>query len=275
MANLIKVSVLRYGDREYGTTLADAKTMVLSTEHIIYGTNVEVPLGINATAATAATDAVTITAHGLTSGEYIRVGDIGDSVGNFDIASSDYSPGQIYRQKITGANNVFLHGNETLYDADTKMDITTGATGLALPVYRVQGEIIYADTQNGGRPIKIRTSEICTGQSADTTFGVPVKSGQLMVLDCEKKNGITFSKPSDEYYSRDLMINHDRVILAYEDANSSDDFIVWYDASNTNKAGMDSSHVDILQVDENFADSNERFVNHLGGKSTLDGLKSL
>ena len=88
MANLISVSVLKYGNEEFGTTAADAKTMMLSTEHIIYGTNVETALGINATAATAATDALTITGHGLTDGEYIRVGDVGDSVGNFDIASS-------------------------------------------------------------------------------------------------------------------------------------------------------------------------------------------
>ena len=161
MANLISVSVLKYGNEEFGTTAADAKTMMLSTEHIIYGTNVETALGINATAATAATDALTITGHGLTDGEYIRVGDVGDSVGNFDIASSDYTPGKIFKEKITGADNVFLFGSESDYDATTKQDITTGATGLTLPVYRVQGKILYADTMGGGRPIEIRTVEPC------------------------------------------------------------------------------------------------------------------
>ena len=165
MANLISVSVLKYGHEEFGTTGADAKTMLLSTEHIIYGANVETALGIDATVATAATDALTITAHGLTSGEYIRVGNVGDSVGNFDIASSDYTPGKIFRQKITGSDNVFLHGSEAHYAANTKQDITTGATGMTLPVFRVQGELLYADTQNNGRPIVIRTVEPCVNMA--------------------------------------------------------------------------------------------------------------
>ena len=273
MANLISVSVLKYGNEEFGTTAADAKTMLLSTEHIIYGTNVETALGINATVATAATDALTITAHGLTSGEYIRVGDVGDSVGNFDIASSDYTPGKIFRQKITGADNVFLHGSETDYDANTKQDITTGATGMALPVYRVQGKILYADTMGGGRPIEIRTVEPCVNV-ADGGLGVSAESGQLRVVEVNEKNGVAYD--ADTILETNLMINLDRVIVTYEGpTDGSDDWIVWYDKSNTNHAGLDSPHVDILECETSLDTLQTSFTRHMGGKTAVSDFKSL
>ena len=246
MANLISVSVLKYGNEEFGTTAADAKTMMLSSEHIIYGTNVETALGINATVATAATDALTITAHGLTSGEYIRVGDVGDSVGNFDIASSDYTPGKIFKQKITGADNVFLHGSEAHYDANTKQDITTGATGMTLPVYRVQGKLLYADTMGGGRPIEIRTVEPCVNVAYD----------------------------ADTISENNLMINLDRVIMTYEGnidgGASADDWATWYDKSNNNCAGIDSAHVDMLQIETSLDSLKTSFLQHMGGLTVSD-----
>tara|TARA_R110002020_G_scaffold13666_3_gene48980 strand:+ start:1132 stop:2163 length:1032 start_codon:yes stop_codon:yes gene_type:complete len=276
MANLISVSVLKYGNEEFGTTAADAKTMMLSTEHIIYGTNIETALGIDATAATAATDALTITAHGLTTGEYIRVGDVGDSVGNFDIASSDYTPGKIFRQKITGANNVFLHGSETDYDANTKQDITTGATGMTLPVYRVQGKLLYADTMGGGRPIEIRTVEPCVNV-ADGGLGVSAESGQLRVVEVNTKNGVAYD--ADTILETNLMINLDRVIMTYEGdisgGASADDWATWYDKSNTNHAGMDSAHVDMLQIETSLDALQTSFTRHMGGKTAVSDLASL
>lgn len=282
MANLISVSVLKYGNEEFGTTAADAKTMLLSTEHIIYGTNVETALGIDATVATAATDALTITAHGLTSGEYIRVGNVGDSVGNFDIASSDYTPGKIFKQKITGADNVFLHGTEAHYDANTKQDITTGATGMTLPVFRVQGELLYADTQNNGRPIIIRTVEPCVNVADG--FGMSVKSNQLRVVEVNSKNGVVYD--ADTILEGNLMINLDRVIMTYEGAvaagaasdklgsmsggASADDWATWYDASNTNCAGFDSPHCDILNIETSLDSLKTSFLQHLGGLTVSD-----
>ena len=275
MANLISVSVLKYGNEEFGTTAADAKTMLLSTEHIIYGTNVETALGINATVATAATDALTITAHGLTNGEYIRVGDIGDSVGNFDIASSDYTPGKIFKQKITGADNVFLHATEAHYDANTKQDITTGATGMALPVYRVQGKLLYADTMGGGRPIEIRTVEPCVNVADG--FGMSSKSGQLRVVEVNAKNGVAYD--ADTILETNLMINLDRVILTYEGniagGASAADWATFYDASNTNHAGIDSHFVDMLQIETQLNDIATSFTRHMGGKTALSDLASL
>ena len=276
MANLISVNVLKYGHEEFGTTLADAKNMILSTEHIIYGTNVETDTGVDVTTATASTDAVATGAdHGITNGEYVRIGSVGDSVGTFDIASSDYVPGTIYKVKATGSTGLFLHGTEAHYDANTKQDITTDGSSLSLDLIRVQGEILYADTagQNGGRPIKIRTVEPCV--HVVNGFGVSSKSAQLISLDCEVKNGVSFAKPAEQVRSEDLMVNTKRAILAYEDGSESDDFIVWYDTSNLNKAGLDSPFVDNLTVDFNFGDNNEVFVDHLGSITDLTDLGTI
>ena len=46
MANAISVSVLKYGNEEFGTTLAAAQTMLLNSEHIIYGTNKETKMDV-------------------------------------------------------------------------------------------------------------------------------------------------------------------------------------------------------------------------------------
>lgn len=277
MANLISVNVLKFGHEEFGTTLADAKNMILSTEHIIYGTNVETDTGVDVTTATAATDAVaTGSAHGITDGEYVRIGSVGDSVGDFDIASSDYVPGTIYKAKATGATGLFLHATEAHYDANTKQDITNDGSSLGLDLIRVQGEILYADTagQNGGRPIKVRTVEPCV-HIPNGGLGVSSKSSQLITLDCEVKNGVSFAKPAEQVRDEDLMINTKRAILAYEDGSESDDFIIWYDTSNLNRAGLDSPFVDNLTVDFNFGGANEVFVDHLGSITDLADLGTI
>ena len=281
MANLISVSVLKYGNELYGTTLADAKTMVLSTEHIIYGTNKETDTGVDVTSATAATDAVTTGAdHGITNGEYVRIGKVGDSVGDFDIASADYTPGKIFKVKATGTTGLFLHGSEAHYDADTKQDITANAADIALDVVRVQGKILYADPSLGsGTPIEIITVEPCVN-IADG-FGFSAKSGQLRAVEVNRKNGVAYDAATISEIN--LMINLDRVILSYEglavpsggSIASADDWAVWYDASNTNFAGMDSPFVDVLEVETSLDGLMTSFIDHAGGKSAFVNALSL
>ena len=267
MANLISVSVLRYGEREFGTTLADAKTMMLSSEHIIYGENVETDTGIDITAATAATDAVTAgAAHLITSGEYVRIGKVGDSVGTFDIASADYTPGKIFKVKATGATGLFLHGSEADYDANTKQDITNDGSSLTLDLVRVQGELIYADPAQGGAPIKIRTVEPCVNVADG--FGVSAKSNQLRAVEVNEKNGVAYD--ADTISEVNLMINLDRVILTYESGAGTNDWRAFYDTSNTNFAGLDSPFVDILDIETELDTLKTSFVQHMGAKTVSD-----
>jgi len=281
MANLISVSVLKYGNELYGTTLADAKTMVLSTEHIIYGTNKETDTGVDVTTATAATDAVTTGAdHGITSGEYVRIGKVGDNVGTFDIASADYTPGKIFKVQKTGATGLFLHGSEAHYDANTKQDITNNAADIALDVVRVQGKILYADPSLGsGTPIEIITVEPCVNVADG--FGFSSASGQLRAVEVNRKNGVLYDATTISEVN--LMINLDRVILTYEglavpsgsSIASADDWAVWYDASNTNFAGLDSPFVDVLEVETSLDGLMTSFTNHVGSKGALVNALSL
>lgn len=276
MANLISVSVLKYGNEEFGTTAADAKTMLLSTEHIIYGTNVETDTGIDVTTATAATDAVTTGAdHGITNGEYVRIGNVGDDVGDFDIASSDYTPGKIFKVKKTGSTGLFLHGTEAHYDASTKQDITADGSSLTLDLIRVQGKLLYADTMGGGRPIEIRTVEPCVNVADG--FGLSSKSGQLRAVEVNAKNGVAYD--ADTISEINLMINLDRVILTYEGnisgGASTDDWATFYDASNTNHAGIDSHFVDMLQIETSLDSLQTSFTRHMGGKTAVSDLASL
>jgi len=74
-----------------------------------------------------------------------------------------------------------------------------------------------------------------------------------------------------------MMINLDRAILVYEDGSGSNDFWMWYDASNTNHAGFDSPFVDFLQINEDFGDGTTvtYFIDHIGGKGGPESLLSL
>jgi len=269
MANAISVRVLKYGHEEFGTTDADAQTMMLSTEHIIYGTNVETLMDVTLTGGTAASDVFNFSGQtGLTTNEYIRLANVGDSVGALDVGGSDLTPGIIYKVKdVNGGDNPTLQANE----AGLTVDVTTGATGLTLEAYRVQGELIYADTQNNGRPIKIRTVEPCV--NSDNVFGVAMKSTQLHILELDMKNGVTYD--ADTITENNIMLNTDRVILTYEDANASGDFNVWYDTSNTNKAGLDSPFCDFLNINHDWDTHPEDFINHIGGVTNLASLTRL
>ena len=276
MANLIKVSVLSWGGDTYGTKLADAKTMLLSSEHIIYGTNVETDTGVDVTTATAATDAVaTGAAHGITDGEYVRIGKVGDAVGTFDIASADYTPGKIFKVKATGATGLFLHGSEAHYDANTKQDITDDGADLTLDLVRVQGELIYADPAYGGIPIKVVTVEPCVNVADG--FGLSAKSNQLRAIEVNKKNGIAYD--ADTISEVNLMINLDRVILTYEGnidgGASADDWATFYDTSNNNFAGLDSGFVDYLQIETSLDGLATSFIQHMGAITAVSDLASL
>jgi len=122
--------------------------------------------------------------------------------------------------------------------------------------------ILYYDRMQSANPIVIVTDET----SLDTLASY---SNQLYPMTVEKKNGVAYS-PNEE-----LVINLDRVILAYEDGDGTDDYVMWYDKSRTNMAQIDSPHVDILTVDENLASINTFFIRHLGGKAGLIDLESI
>ena len=272
MANLISVSVLRYGEREFGTTLAEAKTMMLSSEHIIYGTNVETLMSVTLTGGAGASNTFTFSGQtGLTAGEYVRVGNVGDGVATMDVLSSDLVAGTIFKVKdINSGNNPTMQTDE----AGTTATVQNTESGLALKSYLVQGEIIYADPAQGGAPIKLRIVEPCVNVADG--FGVSAKSGQLRAVEVNKKNGVAYDAVTISEVN--LLVNLDRVILTYEGGSlgaSVDDWMVFYDASNTNFAGLDSPFVDILEVETSLDGLQTSFVQHMGGKTAVSDFASL
>ena len=280
MANLISVSVLKYGHEEFGTTKAAAKTMLLSTEHIIYGTNVETLMDVTLTGGAGASNTFTFSGQtGLTAGDYVRVGNVGNAVATMDVLSADLIAGTIFKIKdINGGSNPTMSMDESGTTATTQ----NSESGLALEAYQVQGELLYADTQNNGRPIVIRTVEPCVNMTDGR--GVSSKSNQLRAVEINSKNGVVYD--ADTISEVNLMINTDRVIMTYEGAiaagaatdrlgtlaggASADDWATWYDASNTNCAGMDSPHCDILNVETSLDALKTSFLQHLGGLTVSD-----
>jgi len=273
MANLIKVSVLSWGGDTYGTTLADAKTMLLSSEHIIYGTNVETLMSVTLTGGAGASNTFTFSGQtGLTAGEYVRVGNVGDGVGTMDVLSSDLVAGTIFKVKdINSGNNPTMQTDE----AGTTATVQNTESGLALESYRVQGELIYADPAYGGVPIKVVTVEPCVNVADG--FGLSAKSNQLRAVEVNKKNGIAYD--ADTISEVNLMINLDRVILTYEGnidgGASADDWATFYDTSNNNFAGLDSGFVDYLQIETSLDGLATSFIQHMGAITAVSDLASL
>jgi len=273
MANLIKVSVLSWGGDTYGTTLADAKTMLLSSEHIIYGTNVETLMSVTLTGGAGASNTFTFSGQtGLTAGEYVRVGNVGDGVGTMDVLSSDLVAGTIFKVKdINSGNNPTMQTDE----AGTTATVQNTESGLALEAYRVQGELIYADPAYGGVPIKVVTVEPCVNVADG--FGLSAKSNQLRAIEVNKKNGIAYD--ADTISEVNLMINLDRVILTYEGnidgGASADDWATFYDTSNNNFAGLDSGFVDYLQIETSLDGLATSFIQHMGAITAVSDLASL
>jgi|21_taG_2_1085346.scaffolds.fasta_scaffold05967_2 hypothetical protein len=122
--------------------------------------------------------------------------------------------------------------------------------------------ILYYDRAQSARPIVVVTDETSLGD-------VTAYSNQLYPMTVEKKNGVAYSP------NKEVIVNLDRVILAYEDADGSADFSMWYDKSRTNKAQIDSAHVDFLTVDENLSGIKTNFIMHLGGKGSLLDLEQI
>jgi len=122
--------------------------------------------------------------------------------------------------------------------------------------------LLYYDRAQSSSPIVVETDE--TALSA-----VDAYSNQLEQMTVKKKNGVTYTTTVE------MLINLDRVILAYEDGVDSENFEMWYDKSRTNKAQIDTPHVDFIAVAEDLASIKTQFIMHLGGKGSLLDLESI
>ena len=268
MANFISLSVW---DRD-GVTLgsytgsgaslnAIGQEMGFNTEHIIYGTNVEYELP-NVTAASDSAETITIVAHGLAINDRIvfRVGGGGTTLPTNVTAETIYAVIEV--PTVDTIKISTSEGGSGVGIGDSEISGTCRA-------FKVRGLIKYADTMTSSRPVDIETVETASGTASISAAAL---SNQLMSVIVETKNGVSTGATA-----ANMMINLDRAILVYEDGSGSNDFWMWYDASNTNHAGFDSPFVDFLQINEDFGDGTTvtYFIDHIGGKGGPESLLSL
>tara|TARA_R110001592_G_scaffold108024_1_gene302124 strand:+ start:30279 stop:31013 length:735 start_codon:yes stop_codon:yes gene_type:complete len=122
--------------------------------------------------------------------------------------------------------------------------------------------LLYYDRAQSASPIVVETDE--TALSAIDGY-----SNQLEQMTVNAKNGVTYTTATE------MIVNLDRFILAYEDGAGSEKFAIWYDKSRTNKAQIDSSHVDFVEVAELLGSIKTQFIMHLGGKGSLLDLEQI
>ena len=268
MANLISLSVwARDGVTLGGYTGSGAslnaigQEMGFNTEHIIYGTNTEYEL-TNVTAASDAAETITIVAHGLAINDRIvfRTGAGGTTLPVNVTAETIYAV-----IEVPTANTIKISTSE----AGSGVGIGSPDFSSTCRAFKVRGIVKYADRMSSARPVDIETVETCSGTPAISMASL---SNQLMSVNVETKNGVSTGTTVEN-----MMINLDRAILVYEDGSGSNDFWMWYDASNTNHAGFDSPFVDFLQINEDFGHVTTvtYFVDHIGGKGGPESLLSL
>jgi len=248
MANFIKVPAIKYDGVDYSKSeSAGYKTIGLSTDKIIYARDIETKIGSTASQ-TATGDKITVTGHGL-------------SVDDAIYFTVEIEPTNILADRVYYVQAV--HDANTISVADAQGDGTAQAIAgndtVAADVFKIEAEVIYADTCTNTRPIELLLKRgVIRQDHAGNT--ISALSSQLLPVHINTKNGVDYSGTD-----LNLVINTDRVILSYE-SGSADDWTVFYDTSKTNNAGFDSPFINILEVETSLdsASNKVKFINHIG-----------
>lgn len=338
MANLISVPVRKFEGIDYGALeTARYKNVGLSTDKIVYGSDVETKIGATA-AQTAADNSITLTAHGLK---------VNDAV----FFSAEIEPTNILANRVYYVKSVISADKFSVSDTlgGTEQAIAADDT-VAADIYKIYGELLYADSIASARPVKIILARAVARQNhAGNT--IEALSSQLMIVTAKKKNGVAYTSDNT------LVVNTDRIALAYDtdkevqatatatiDSDAVDAISVnvgggyydsvpavsfsggggtgaaatavltdgvvtsinvtaggsgytsaptvtvaapsgstphstwtlFYDASRNNMAGVDSPHMEILEIGTDIATSDkDNFIGHIGSLNAVEDFESL
>tara|TARA_R100000734_G_scaffold4392_2_gene3836 strand:+ start:17361 stop:18347 length:987 start_codon:yes stop_codon:yes gene_type:complete len=260
MGNFISVPVIKYDGVDYSKTeSAGYKTVGLATDHVIYARDIETKIGSTASQ-TATGDKITITGHGL-------------SVDDAIYFTAEIEPTNILANRVYYVQAV--HDANTISVADAQGDGTAQAIAgndtVAADVFKIEAEVIYADTCTNSRPIELllKRGLIRQDHAGNTAQAL---SKQFFIIDCNKKNGVEFAGTDNN-----LVINTSRVILSYNTTSGGDDWNMFYDASKTNNAGFDSPFIHVLESETsiNSAGVLEDFIQHIGALGGPENFESL
>lgn len=251
----------------------------MATEHVIYGYD-DLELIGTVTGSDDSADQIDVTINtGITLvvGQTIQIGD------RTDVDTTiNYSPGALN----TGSGFVVANAGAGTGTTGIQIEVSKGAgylnitndtSGLSIPLYRRTGRLVYADMGSAAAPITVETEQQVIHPGTDS---VSTKSNQFISVRLKSKNGIAYDAAATDADVGGIMINLDRIILMYEGALSTtsataDDWVVFYDTSKTNNAGLDSPFVDILECETSLDGTEEFFVNHIGGLGAFLDMKKL
>ena len=253
----------------------------MSTDHVIYGyDNLELIGTI--TGSDNSADQIDITLNSgitLTAGEIIQLGDRTGVDTTINLSSGDVSSGVGYTVANAGAGTGSTGITIEVSKGSGYIGVTNDTSGLSIPLYRRTGRLLYADMGSAAAPITVETEQVAIHPAGDA---IHKSSNQFVDVRLKSKNGVAYdptaTDPDGDGGS--IMINLDRIILMYEGALSTtsataDDWVIWYDTSKTNNAGLDSPFVDILECETDLDGTEEIFVNHIGGLGNFLDMKKL
>ena len=256
-----------------GTTF---ENIGLATEHVIYGYDDKELIG-TVTGSDNSSDFLDITLTAgvvITAGEIIQVGNRTSVDTTIDLASTALDSGLAFAiQAVSSATEIKIETSK----GSGVLAINNDTTGLSLPLYRRTGRLVYADMSSPAAPITLLTEQHVNHPGVGRVSDL---SNQLINVQLKSKNGVAYDAAALDGDKSGLMINLDRIILMYEGALSTtsataDDWVVWYDTSKTNNAGLDSPFVHILEIETSLDGTEELFVNHIGGKGAFLDMKKL
>jgi len=251
----------------------------MSTDHVIYGYDDLEHIG-TVTGSDNSADQIDITLNtGVTliSGQVIMIGDRTDVDTTIDYSAGALNAGAAFTVANAGAGTGSTGITIELSKGAGYLSVDNDTSGLTVPLYRRTGRLVYADMGSAAAPITVNTEQVVIHPAGDA---VSAKSNQFISVRLKSKNGVAYDASATDADIGGIMINLDRIILMYEGALSTTsatagDWVIWYDTSKTNNAGLDSPFVDILECETSLDGTEEFFVNHIGGKGAFLDMKKL
>jgi len=251
----------------------------MATDHVVYGYDNKELIG-TVTGSDNSADQIDITLNtGVTliAGEVIMIGDRTDVDTTIDYSAGALTAGAAFTVANAGAGTGSTGITIEVSKGAGYLSVDNDTSGLTVPLYRRTGRLVYTDMGSAAAPITVNTEQVVIHPAGDA---VSAKSNQFISVRLKSKNGVAYDAAATDADVGGIMINLDRIILMYEGALSTtsataEDWVIWYDTSKTNNAGLDSPFVDILECETDLDGTEEFFVNHIGGKGAFLDMKKL
>lgn len=276
MGNFMSVRTKKYAGLSVMNKNTTFQNIGMSTDHVIYGYD-DLELIGTVTGSDDSADQIDITLNTgvvITAGEIVQIGERTSVDTTIDLASSALESGLAFCiAAVATATAIQIEASK----GSGYLNIANDTSGLTVNLYRRTGRLLYADMGSAAAPITVETEQVALHPAA---AAIHQKSNQFHIARLKSKNGVAYDASATNADIGAIMLNLDRIILMYEGALSTtsataDDWVIWYDTSKTNNAGLDSPFVEILECETSLDGTEELFVNHIGGLGAFLDMKKL